>query len=68
MKTVTNYLDSLIWDDTPRLDRWLINCAGAEDNSYVQAVSRLILGRWEIEYHEYHENYDVELEDSPGEM
>jgi predicted P-loop ATPase len=45
MKTssVTDYLASLAWDGTPRLDRWLIDCAGAEDNAYVRAVSRLML-------------------------
>jgi predicted P-loop ATPase len=42
-KTVLDYLDSLVWDGTPRLDRWLIDCAGAEDSPYVRFVSRLIL-------------------------
>jgi predicted P-loop ATPase len=30
-KSVVDYLDSLVWDATPRLDRWLIDCAGATD-------------------------------------
>jgi hypothetical protein len=31
------------WDGVPRLETWLIRTAGAEDNPYVRAVSRLIL-------------------------
>lgn len=37
---VTDYLAALVWDGTPRLDRWLIDCAGAEDSPYVRRVSR----------------------------
>jgi len=40
---VKNYLNSLTWDNTPRIDRWLIDYAGAEDNDYVRAVSRKFL-------------------------
>lgn len=40
---VRDYLDGLTWDRTPRLDRWLIDYAGAPDTTYVRAVSRLIL-------------------------
>jgi hypothetical protein len=29
-KSVTDYLGSLSWDGTPRIDRWLIDCASAE--------------------------------------
>lgn len=42
-KSVTDYLTTLDWDGIPRLDRWLIDCAGAEDTSYVRAVSRAML-------------------------
>jgi len=40
---VRDYLASLTWDGTPRLDRWLINSAGAEDTPYCRAVSALPL-------------------------
>jgi predicted P-loop ATPase len=42
-KAVTAYLASLKWDGKPRLDRWLIDCAGAEDTAYVRTVSRGML-------------------------
>ncbi len=42
-KTVTDYLSSLAWDGTPRIERWLIDCAGAEDTPHVRAGSRQIL-------------------------
>lgn len=32
------YLDSLTWDEIPRLDEWLINTCKAEDNLYTRAV------------------------------
>ena len=41
--SVTEYLDTLKWDGTPRIDRWLIDCANAEDSSYVRSASRAIL-------------------------
>jgi hypothetical protein len=40
---VKDYLTALAWDGAPRLDTWLIECGGAEDNEYVRAVSRLIM-------------------------
>jgi hypothetical protein len=40
---VRDYLDSLTWDGKPRLDRWLIDYAGAEDSDFVRAVSPLPL-------------------------
>jgi hypothetical protein len=40
---VREYLDSLVWDGTPRLDRWLIESAGAADTDYVRAVSSIVL-------------------------
>jgi predicted P-loop ATPase len=42
-KTVRDYLDALVWDEKPRLDRWLIEYAGAEDTPYVRAVGRAML-------------------------
>ena len=42
-KSVTEYLGALVWDGTPRLDRWLVDCAGAEDSPYVRAASRAML-------------------------
>ncbi len=40
---VLEYLSALVWDGTPRLDRWLVDCAGAEDSAYVRAFARLML-------------------------
>jgi predicted P-loop ATPase len=42
-KSVVDYLSSLVWDGTPRLDRWLVDYAGAEDTPRVRAVSRAML-------------------------
>jgi predicted P-loop ATPase len=42
-KIVTDYLSSLVWDGVPRLDRWLIDYAGAEDTPHTRAVGRMIL-------------------------
>jgi predicted P-loop ATPase len=38
---VCDYLNGLTWDGTKRLDKWLINYAGADDTRYVRAVSPL---------------------------
>lgn len=40
---MTDYLKELVWDGTPRLDRWLIDYAGAEDTAHVRAISRAML-------------------------
>ena len=40
---VRNYLDSLTWDGTGRVDRWLITYGGAEDTPYVCAVGKIVL-------------------------
>ena len=40
---VKDYLASLVWDGTPRLDTWLINYAGAADTPFVRAVGSLAL-------------------------
>jgi predicted P-loop ATPase len=40
---VREYLNGLVWDATPRLDRWLIASAGAADTPFIQAVSAIVL-------------------------
>jgi predicted P-loop ATPase len=40
---VRDYLDALQWDGKPRVDRWLITYAGAEDSEYTRAVSAIKL-------------------------
>ena len=37
---LTNWLNSLQWDKTPRLDHWLRRYCGADDNIYVREVAR----------------------------
>lgn len=41
--SVRDYLSSLAWDQEPRIERWLIDYAGAPDTPYVRAVSRIVL-------------------------
>jgi hypothetical protein len=38
---VREWLNGLTWDGTKRIDTWLIDYAGAEDNAFDRAVSRL---------------------------
>jgi hypothetical protein len=40
---VRDYLNTLAWDQEPRIERWLIDYAGAPDTEYVRAVSRIVL-------------------------
>ena len=40
---VRDYLDSLAWDGTSRLDDWLVRYCGVEDTPYARAVGRLML-------------------------
>lgn len=40
---VKEYLASLTWDQTPRINTWLVDCAGADDSAYLQAVSSILL-------------------------
>lgn len=40
---VRDYLSALAWDQEPRIERWLIDYAGAPDTEYVRAVSRIVL-------------------------
>ncbi|KQW96963.1 hypothetical protein ASC94_09150 [Massilia sp. Root418] len=37
---VRNYLNGLVWDRMPRLERWLIDRLGAEDTPYNRTVAR----------------------------
>jgi predicted P-loop ATPase len=39
-KSVVEYLGTLAWDGVPRIDRWLIDLAGADDTEYVRRASR----------------------------
>jgi predicted P-loop ATPase len=38
-----DYLDALTWDGTPRLDRWLVTYAGAEDTELNREFGRIAL-------------------------
>jgi putative DNA primase/helicase len=38
--SLTDWLDSLVWDQNERLDTWLFDCLGAERNPYNDAVAR----------------------------
>src|SRR6266516_3150855 len=40
---VLDYLESLRWDDTARLNTWLTNYLGVEHNDYSQAVGAMFL-------------------------
>ncbi len=40
---VKDYLDSLAWDQTPRIDTWLHQAAHAEDSPYVRAIGMIML-------------------------
>lgn len=40
---VVDYLHSIAWDGQPRIDRWLIDSAGAADTEYVKAVSAIMM-------------------------
>jgi hypothetical protein len=40
---ITDYLDALKWDGTPRLDHWLITYLGAEDTELNREFGRLAL-------------------------
>ena len=40
---VLDYLASLTWDKTPRLDTWLTDSAEAVDSDYTRAISALVL-------------------------
>jgi predicted P-loop ATPase len=40
---VRDYFDGLTWDGNPRVDKWLVDYAGAENSEYVRAVGALVL-------------------------
>jgi predicted P-loop ATPase len=40
---ILDYLDALTWDGTPRLDRWLVTYAGAEDTELNREFGRIAL-------------------------
>lgn len=40
---VRDFIQKLSWDKKPRLDTWLIQGAGCEDNAYTRAVARKVL-------------------------
>ena len=40
---VRDYLKTLKWDGTPRLNTWLVEYGGANDSPYVRAVGALVL-------------------------
>lgn len=40
---VKEYLDTLQWDGIPRLNQWLILCAGAVQSDYLTEVSAIVL-------------------------
>lgn len=42
-KNVTDYLSSLVWDGVPRIDRWLIDYAGADDSPHSRSAGRMTL-------------------------
>jgi predicted P-loop ATPase len=40
---IREYLESLIWDHQPRLDRWLTYYLGVDSSSYASAIGRMFL-------------------------
>lgn len=40
---VREYLGRLVWDGTPRLDHWLVDCLGAPRTEYTRLVGRFYL-------------------------
>jgi len=40
---VREYLDSLEWDGTPRINTWMRDYCGAEDSEYLQEISAIVL-------------------------
>lgn len=37
---IQDYLNGLTWDGVPRLENWLIECAGAKNTPYIRTVSK----------------------------
>lgn len=40
---VRDYLDALVWDKVPRVERWLTTYLGAEDDTFVRKIGELVL-------------------------
>ncbi len=40
---IVDYLDNLMWDETPRIDTWLTQYAGVPDSELTRAISRIVL-------------------------
>jgi len=40
---IKDYLGSLTWDKTPRIETWLVETAGTENTEYIRAVSAIML-------------------------
>jgi len=40
---VVDYLQSLEWDGTSRIEEWLINAAGVRDDEYIRNISKIVL-------------------------
>lgn len=40
---VRDYLDTLVWDNTPRIDTWFATYGGAHDSPYMRAIGSIFL-------------------------
>lgn len=40
---VVDHLESLRWDDRPRLDTWLVDYCGVADSPYVRAIGKIVM-------------------------
>lgn len=40
---IVDWLHGLKWDQTGRLDHWLVDCFGCEDSAYARAIGRMFL-------------------------
>jgi predicted P-loop ATPase len=38
-----DYLERLVWDKTPRVEKWFVAYFGAEDTAYIRAVGKMFL-------------------------
>ena len=58
---ITEYLDSLKWDGKKRLDKWLIDYCGAEDNELIRKISKMTLTAGVYRAYEPGTKYDFML-------